>query len=269
MGIDYYEILNVPRNASIFDIKRAYRELALRLHPDRKPNPQCPGAPHLPLPTLPAFINWEALNEAYDVLSDPLQREIYDKHGEEKMKQGVAGNKGYRYHGDCKLTYFQVFGPLSPFCDFILTEIAKLHNANQKVVVKSKDPTIEKVIELDLKEVFHGRVKSVQIQRQEFIDDLEQKTEMREVSLFVRVAPGILEGTRLVYPEAGDRGPTKIPADIVFVVSIKPHESFRRENCDLHTERTITLKEALTGFKLTIATIDDRKLELFITDVVQ
>jgi DnaJ-class molecular chaperone len=128
---------------------------------------------------------------------------------------------------------------------------------------------IEKVIELDLREVFHGGVKCVQIHRQEFIDDLKQKTEMKEVSLFVRIAPGITEGTRLVCPEAGDRGPTKIPADVVFVVSIKPHESFRQENCDLHTERSITLKEALTGFKLQIATIDDRKLEMFITDVVQ
>lgn len=280
MGLDYYAILNVPRTASIFDIKLAYRKLALRLHPQRKVYPQHPnqrpeGVFDLPLPSLPEQTYWEVLNEAYDVLSNSLRREVYDQYGEECLKRGVAAPHGfvppYDYHEDPMRTYFEFFGSNSPFCDLIdaATNPPKLYKTKEGVGVKNKDPIIERLISLDLEEVFHGGVKLVKILRHEFVDECKQKTDVKEISLTVPIAPGIIEGTRMVFPEAGDQGPTRIPADIVFVICDKPHKCFRREGWNLHMEKTINLREALTGFKLSIDTIDDRKLEILITDVIK
>lgn len=280
MGLDYYAALDVPRNATIYEIKKSYRKLALRLHPDRKNYPQHPNPPpehtfDLPLPALPPNVFWELLNEAYDVLSNAMRREVFDQYGEEGLKQGVAAPHGYIspycYHGEPMKTYFDFFGSVSPFCDLAdaVTNPPKLYCVKEGIGVKNKDPSIERLIHLDLEEVFRGGVKLVKILRHEFVDRCRTKTEVKEVCLLVPIAPGIMEGTRLVFPEAGDQGATRIPADIIFIVCDKPHEIYRRDKWNLHIDRKITLKEALTGFKLSVTTIDDRKLEILVTDVVE
>lgn len=280
MGFDYYAILDVPRTATSFEIELSYRKLALRLHPQRKnypqhPNPRPEGTFDLPLPTLPERSYWELLNEAYDVLSNSLCREVYDQYGENGLKRGVAAPNGYIapycYHGDAMRTYFEFFGSYSPFSDLIdaTTNPPLLYNVKEGVGVKNKDPAVERLLHLDLEDVFHGGVKLVKILRHEFVDEFQKKTEVKEIALSVPIAPGIIEGTRLVFPESGDQGPTRIPADIIFVVCDKPHKVFRREKLNLHMDYSIGLKEALCGFKMTIKTIDDRKLEVLITDVVK
>ncbi|KAL8042171.1 hypothetical protein ABFX02_09G033200 [Erythranthe guttata] len=76
MGIDYYNILKVNRNASDEDLKKAYRRLAMIWHPDKNAN------------KLEAESKFKQISEAYDVLSDPQKRQIYDLYGEEGLKSG-------------------------------------------------------------------------------------------------------------------------------------------------------------------------------------
>ncbi|XP_022867770.1 dnaJ homolog subfamily B member 3-like [Olea europaea var. sylvestris] len=78
MGVDYYNILKVNRNASDEDLKKAYRRLAMIWHPDKNAN------------TLEAEAKFKQISEAYDVLSDPEKRQIYDLYGEEGLKSGQA-----------------------------------------------------------------------------------------------------------------------------------------------------------------------------------
>lgn len=280
MGLDYYAILDVPRTARIHDIKLAYRKLALRLHPQRENYPQHPiprpqGTFDLPLPTLPEKTYWEVLNEAYDVLSNPLYREVFDQYGEEGLKRGTAAPNGYiapySYHGDFMRTFCEFFGSFSPYADLIdaVTNPPLLYNTEEGIGVKHKDPTVEYLLHLELEEVFHGGLKLVKIFRHDFIDEFKTKTEEKEVTITVKFAAGILEGTELVFPEAGDRSPTRIPGDVKFVVCDTKHNTFRREKSDLHIDYKISLKEALTGFKMTIKTIDDRILNILITDVIE
>lgn len=280
MGLDYYAILGVPRTATIYDIKSSYRKLALRLHPERKkypqhPNPRPEGVFELPLPALPEKTNWELINEAYDVLSNSLRREIFDQFGEEGLKSGVVAPNGciqpYAYHGDFMCTYFEFFGSFSPYADFIdaVTKPPVLYNTEEGIGVKHRDPAIEHLLHLDLEEVFRGGIKLVKIFRYEFVDEFKTKTEKKEVVLSVPISPGILEGTQLLFPEAGDRSPTKLSADIKFIICDNKHEKFRRDKSDLHMDYEISLKEALIGFRMTIMTIDGRKLEMFITDVIE
>lgn len=78
MGIDYYNILKVNRNASDEDLKKAYRRLAMIWHPDKNHNSN----------KTEAESKFKQISEAYDVLSDPQKRQIYDLYGEEALKSG-------------------------------------------------------------------------------------------------------------------------------------------------------------------------------------
>ncbi|KAF6143310.1 hypothetical protein GIB67_039093 [Kingdonia uniflora] len=79
MGIDYYNVLKLSRNASLEDLKRAYKRLAMKWHPDKNPNNKNISES-----------NFKKITEAYDVLSDPDKRRIYDLYGEEGLTNGVV-----------------------------------------------------------------------------------------------------------------------------------------------------------------------------------
>ncbi|EPS59725.1 potyviral capsid protein interacting protein 2a [Genlisea aurea] len=79
MGVDYYKILNVPSNATDEDVKRSYRKLAMKWHPDKNA-----------VNTEVAAEKFKQITEAYDVLSDPRKRQIYDQLGEEGLKVGPS-----------------------------------------------------------------------------------------------------------------------------------------------------------------------------------
>lgn len=125
MGKDYYKILGVSRGANDDEIKKAYRKLALKYHPDKN---QAPGAEE----------KFKEVGEAYDVLSDQKKKQIYDQYGEEGLKGGMGGGGGgggshgpnsfsgfgdgqnysYAYHGDPRQTFSQFFGTSDPFASF-------------------------------------------------------------------------------------------------------------------------------------------------------
>lgn len=77
MGVDYYNILKVSRNASEEDLKKSYKKLAMKWHPDKNA-----------VNTKEAEAKFKQISEAYDVLSDPQRRQIYDVYGEEGLKSG-------------------------------------------------------------------------------------------------------------------------------------------------------------------------------------
>jgi len=124
MGKDYYKILGVAKGAKDDELKKAYRKLALKYHPDKNKAPE-------------AEEKFKAIGEAYDILSDPKKREIYDQYGEEGLKAGQGSGPpggsgfssaggmpggvggmppgGFSYHGDPKATFAQFFGTSDPF----------------------------------------------------------------------------------------------------------------------------------------------------------
>ena len=113
MGKDYYSILGISKNASDDEIKKAYRKLALKFHPDKNKSPE-------------AEEKFKLIAEAYEVLSDKKKRDIYDQFGEEGLQGGGSNNHGgysngsgphftYTFHGDPRATFAQFFGTDNPF----------------------------------------------------------------------------------------------------------------------------------------------------------
>jgi len=103
-GKNYYEMLELPKNASESDIKKAYRKLALKWHPDKNPENQ-----------KEAEIRFKEISEAYEVLSDKNKREIYDRYGKEGLARGAGGSSS-RGGGGYDATFdFDPFGGFGGF----------------------------------------------------------------------------------------------------------------------------------------------------------
>ncbi|XP_048442292.1 dnaJ homolog subfamily B member 4-like isoform X5 [Pyrus x bretschneideri] len=89
MGVDYYSVLKVNKNATEDDLKKAYRKLAMKWHPDKNPNDKNE-----------AETRFKQISEAYEVLSDPQKRQVYDQDGEEGLKDmPPPGSGGFSYGG--------------------------------------------------------------------------------------------------------------------------------------------------------------------------
>ncbi|KAF2610643.1 hypothetical protein F2Q70_00009764, partial [Brassica cretica] len=119
MGVDYYKVLQVDRSAKDDDLKKAYRKLAMKWHPDKNPNTK-----------KEAEAKFKQISEAYDVLSDPQKRAIYDQYGEEGLNSqapppgsggfpgGSDGGASFRFNGRSADDIFsEFFGFARPFGD--------------------------------------------------------------------------------------------------------------------------------------------------------
>ncbi|MEQ2277910.1 DnaJ subfamily B member 5, partial [Xenotaenia resolanae] len=110
MGKDYYKTLGIPKSSNEDEIKKAYRRMALRFHPDKNTDPN-------------AEEKFKEIAEAYEVLSDPKKRVVYDQLGEEGLKTGGSSSSGapgssthhYTFHGDPHATFASFFGGSNPF----------------------------------------------------------------------------------------------------------------------------------------------------------
>jgi DnaJ family protein B protein 13 len=266
MGLDYYKLLSLTRSATDADIKKAYRKLALKYHPEKNPEDQV------------AAENFAQISEAYDVLSDARKRATYDQFGEEGLKNGVpvetgpsaAWTHGYTFHGDANKVFRDFFGGDNPFQEFydrVDGDMSMGFGGLNGRGAKRQDPPIERELALSLEEVYHGSTKKMKISRRVMNED-GLTSSIRDKILTINVKKGWRPGTRITFLQEGDQGPNNIPADIVFVVKDKPHPRFRRDGVNLIHTTTISLNRALIGCTVEICTLDDRILNIPITDIV-
>jgi len=278
MGKDYYKILGVEKSASDEEIKKAYRKMALKYHPDKNKSPD-------------AEERFKEIAEAYDVLSDPEKRKLFDQFGEEGLKGGAGGAPGgpsdgtytYTFNGDPKEMFRMFFGDGvggedDPFGG-MLGGMFSGHGMNggtsrvffsrtgmgghermdidddpfeglrtsrtgsfQQRGQKRQDPAITRDLPVSLEDVMHGTTKKMKITRKVMSDD-GQSMQTEEKILSIDVRPGWKAGTRITFPKEGDQIPGSVPADIVFIVRDKPHPQFVRDGCDIKYRAKIGLHE--------------------------
>ncbi|XP_011305046.1 dnaJ homolog subfamily B member 13-like [Fopius arisanus] len=259
--IDYYGVLRLTRDCTDLEIKKAFRRLAIDYHPVGGKN-----GDFLDVFTLVA--------EAYEVLSDPLKRSIYDQYGEIGLKIGMPSPHGqippYVFHGNPMQTYNEFFGSESPYADLLdfLEDKQLLERITKGQGINRKDDDFEISLQLQLIEIFRGALKKLKFERLVFADAEKTFTKIEEKIFTIKIEPGLKTGTKIVFPEEGNQNPTTIPADIVFITADTPHETFQRENDNLLMTTSVTLNEALTGTVIKIDTLDARTLRIPITSII-
>lgn len=268
MAKDYYKILGISKKATDEDVKKAYRKLALKYHPDKNKSPD-------------AEEKFKQVAEAYEVLSDKKKRDIYDSYGEEGLRAGVQGGPGgttftsYTFHGDPRATFAQFFGTENPFQDFFgmgrgSTLVFSFDRPSSTTFARSsktQDPPIERDLFVSLEDINTGCVKKLKVSRK--VLQADGSTRQEEKILTVDVKPGWKDGTKITFAREGDQGPDVVPADIVFVIRDLPHAVFKREGSDLCYKAQISLKQALCGgFSVEVPTLDGGKTTLKFADEV-
>lgn len=307
MGKDYYKILGITNKGATDDeIKKAYRKMALKYHPDKN---KSPGAEE----------KFKEVAEAYEVLSDPKKREIYDKFGEEGLKGGAGGStKGgddgnftYTFHGDPHETFRMFFGDENPFAGFFSfgghggpgggTGSSRMffstggdpmdvdddpfggfgglggfpggprmggHGGVGGGGRKRQDPPVVHDLLVSLEEISKGTTKKMKITKKVVSPD-GRTVRPEEKVLTVEIKPGWKAGTKITFPKEGDQTPNKIPADIVFIVKDKPHPVFTRDGSDIKYKAKIGLREALVGGCVNVPTLEGRRIPLQLRDIVK
>ncbi|KAA8521746.1 hypothetical protein F0562_012419 [Nyssa sinensis] len=283
MGVDYYNILEVNRNATDDDLKKSYRKLAMKWHPDKNPNNK-----------KEAEAKFKQISEGYDVLSDPHKRQIYDQYGEEGLKDlpppGSSGNGGFPngFNPRNAEDIFAEFFGSSPFGFGSAgagksrrfqsdgggmfggfgggENIFRTYSEGTGASVPKKPPPVESKLPCSLEELYSGSTRKMKISRT--VVDANGRLEPETEILTIDVKPGWKKGTKITFPDKGNEQLNQLPADLVFVIDEKPHNFYKRDGNDLIVNHRVSLAEALAGTTVNLTTLDGRNLSIPVTDIV-
>ncbi|HEV8484973.1 MAG TPA: J domain-containing protein [Blastocatellia bacterium] len=285
---DYYKLLGVPRSASADDIKKAYRRLARRHHPDVNPNDQN------------AEERFKVISEAFEVLADPKKREVYDHYGY-YSDQVAAGAAGPAFD-------FSRFGA-SNFRDIfseIITNFRSQTPQQQKQAARGAD--IEYPLAMSFDEAMHGLTTRIEIDRNETCSVCKGPAENEGVkvncaacrgagqrpgmfggtsrcaqcggsglvpqactrcrgtgafpkreTIPVKISAGVETGSRVRVPAKGQAGSMGGPSgDLYIITRVEPHPYFHRQGDNIYCTVPITIPEAALGARIEVPTVDGK-----------
>ena len=237
--IDYYKILGVDKNATQDDIKKAFRQLARKYHPDLNPND----------PT--AKEKFQAVNEANEVLSDPEKRKKYDEYGEnwkhadeyeaqqKAYGQGGAGGTGGEYwYGAGGADAFSGFGGAGGFSDFFEDLFGR--GAGSRRTRGGRGQDIQGELQLSLRE-------AAVTHKQTFTINGE--------TLRITVPAGVENGQIIKLAGHGGKGQNGMNGDLYITFVIPDDPDFKRKGNDLYTHVNIDLYTAILGGEVTVNTL--------------
>lgn len=256
MANDPYAVLGVPKSADAATIKKAYRKLAQKLHPDKNPGNK------------PAETKFKAVNQAYDVLSDEKKRKLYDEFGEEGLRDGFdaervrayknwssrqpagpSGGGGGRGGFPEGVRIEDLFGDATRqpggagagnMGDIFGDMFARQRRSRGPV----KGQDLESEVTVDFPSAVRGTT-------------LELRAQDGGEPVSVRVPAGAADGSRVRITGHGAPSPNGGPnGDLLLNIHVLPHKYFRREGDDLHIDLPITVSEAYRGAKVKVPTVD-------------
>ncbi len=226
MKRDFYEILGVNRSASPQEIKKAYRRLALKWHPDRNKSSE-------------AEEKFKEINEAYEALSDPKKRQAYDQFGHAAFDAGGpfgSGGRTYSYKQG-PFTYTYAGGERSPFGGFDFSfggfsdpfEIFEQFFGGRSPFRRQQIPTYRLVISLT--DAYHGTEKEITI-----------KGAKRKI----KIPAGVHDGQQIKF------------RDFYLLVNIAEDKHFQRDGDDLYTSLSIPVATVVLGGQVEVSTLEGK-----------
>jgi len=257
-----YEILGVEKNAQPDVIRKAYRKLAVKAHPDKGGDVE----------------KFKEIQKAFDILGDERKRETYDKYGEEGLENGGGGDGpgdifdvlsgrsrggGGRSRGPKKGE--NMVHPLKVTLEQIYKGSSRTLRLTRKVIDKERGVERCSGCGGNGHKIQTVRMGPMIQQVQKVCDScggqgtIFRQTKQQE-TLDVHIPKGAPNEHKINFSEKADEIPDGEAGDVVFVLQEQPHAEFKRKGDDLYLERTISLSEALCGFSMQVKQLDGRTL---------
>jgi len=230
---DYYQIMGVARGASADEIKRAYRRLARKYHPDVSKEAD-------------AEARFKEVGEAYEVLKDPEKRAAYDQLGS-RWKDGQE----FRPPPDWD-THFETSNDGAAFSDFFESLFG--HAGARRGSFRSRGRDREAQISVPLEDAFSGSSRTLSLEQVE--PDENGRPVRRQRQLSVKIPAGVTDGQQIRLQGQGDPGLGGGPAGDLFLrVRLMPHRLFEVDGKNLRLELPITPWEAALGATIRVPTL--------------
>jgi curved DNA-binding protein len=238
---DYYKTLGIERNAGEDDIRKAYRKLAMKYHPDRNPNDK------------EAEERFKEINEAYQVLSDSKKRAHYDRLGSDYsnwQQRGAPGDfnwdqyGGGGFPGGVRVDYGDLddlFGGAGGFSDFFRTifgRSAEGAGTGTRTRSRQQPQGYQQELAITLDEAYNGTTRLLQT-------DGKQKQ--------VHIPAGVRTGSKVRVAGAGPNG-----LDLYLIVEVQDDKRFERRGNDLHTTAAVNIFTAILGGEAEVETLSGK-----------
>lgn len=278
---EFYEILEVPQNATQDEIKKSYRKKVVKAHPDKGGDVE----------------EFKKLQAAYEILSNPEKRELYDKYGIEGIREGGAGG-------------------MDPF-EGLFGGLFGGRRGGGKPQAKKMKPIVKEV-KVTLEDIYVGKMKKITFQRHRICEPCDgkggkdakkcgpckgtgvvekvvqlgpgfisssrgmcsdcrgegttfdksnkcktckgQKINAEEKTLEVPIEQGAPNNHQISFSGEGDETPGVMAGDVIVQLTVEPHKRFERKGADLFYKKTISLYEALTGTAFYVEHLDGKKI---------
>jgi molecular chaperone DnaJ len=242
---DFYSVLGVNRSSSPEEIKKAYRKLALQFHPDKNPGDK------------KAEEKFKELSEAYDVLSDPKKRDLYDQFGH-SGSQGFGGGGGpfggaggFGGSGANQGDPFQdIFGDV--FGDIF--GAGRGPGGGPRGRRPSKGADLRYTLNIDFEDSALGCEKVISFMRQ-------RGSKEESAKLSVNVPAGVREGQRLKLAGEGDASASGSQAgDLYVIINIQEHSLFKRSENDVTLDLPIVYTDAILGTNIEVPTLSGKAM---------
>ncbi len=247
---DYYKVLGVDRQASEDQIKRAYRDLAKKYHPDKNPGDKA------------AEEKFKSINEAYEVLKDPQKRKRYDQLGDSYSSWQQGGRQGnFNWEdwfsqssgaGGQRVNVDDLFGGAGGFSDFFSAIFGGMGGVGTRTQTRRTStqsrqaaPAAEVPVTISLAEAYHGTTRKVQA---------------GDRLLEVKIPAGARTGTKVRMKGAAGPSPYGQAQDLYLVVKVESDPRFERKEDDLYTDVSIDLFTAVLGGQVKVPTLSGEVL---------
>lgn len=282
----FYDVLGVAPDASEEDIKRAYRKMALKYHPDKNKEA---GAQE----------KFKEISVAYEVLSEPDKRRRYDQFGEKGVNEEMGGmdpsdifssffGGGRRQRGEPKPRDIVHELPVA-LEHFYNGKVVKLAITRNRLCTTcdgrgSNKPGVDakcgecggRGVQLMTRQIGPGFIQQMQVQcrncngkgtamrPEDRCATCQGEQVVKDKKIFeVNVEKGMKRGDSVAFRGDGDQIPgVRLSGDIIIILDQKPHETFTRKGNHLYMEKTISLAEALTGVSVVVQHLDGRHLHI-------
>ena len=241
MSVDYYKILGINKDATAEDIKKAYRKLAVKYHPDKNPGNK------------EAEEKFKKMSEAYAVLSDQEKRKQYDNYGADGFSQHYSQEDIFRGFdineilrgfssagaGGRRRSYSFQSGGGDPFADLF-------SGGGQHRQMPQKGQDLEYNLSITIEESVLGAEKKLAINKDGKVDEIN-----------IRIPVGINAGKKLRLTGKGlPGGHGGVSGDLYLNISILPHPIFARDGNDIYLDKEIKFSQAVLGTSIDVPTVD-------------